>query len=52
MVQKNIAIRKQVTLGKATGSQVFINSGLNDGDTVITNNLALLEDKNPITVSQ
>lgn len=52
VVQKNIAIRKQVTLGKATGSQVFINSGLNDGDTVITNNLALLEDKNPITVSQ
>ncbi|WP_411349832.1 efflux RND transporter periplasmic adaptor subunit [Paenibacillus sp. WLX2291] len=52
VVTNGHAVRKEVTVGTETGSQVLITSGLNGGEKVAENNLALLGDNTPVTTSQ
>lgn len=52
VAQGDHAKRKEVQTVASTGSQTLVTGGLAKGDKVIVNNLALLADNAPITISQ
>ncbi|MEB4781693.1 efflux RND transporter periplasmic adaptor subunit [Paenibacillus jamilae] len=52
VVSGDHAKRKEVKTVQTTGSQTLITSGLSKEENVIVNNLALLSDNSPITITQ
>jgi RND family efflux transporter MFP subunit len=52
VVNGDHAKRKEVKTVQTAGSQTLVTSGLSNEENVIVNNLALLSDNSPITISQ
>lgn len=52
VAEQGHAVRKEVSVGSQSGSQTLITSGLTDGEEIIVNNLALLDNDTAITIAQ